>query len=131
MQNGWSTPSDVVGIKEIDTGGQQAGNGGYGYNSGNISSAPKIDFSPYNQADGADVHLKAEHAGNITTDASTTADQSNMLIADQHQSVMAGVGGNGGNGNWAQGGNVSLETANLNGVLNNSEHFHANDFVHV
>jgi hypothetical protein len=131
MQNGWSAPSDVVGIKEIDTGGQQAGNGGYGYNSGNITSAPQIDFSPYNKADGADVHVKAEDTGHITTDAGATASQSNVLMLDAHQSVMAGVGGNGGNDNWAQGGNVSVETANLNDVLNHSEHFHISDFVHV
>jgi hypothetical protein len=131
MQNGWSTPSDVVGIKEIDTGGQQAGNGGAGYSSGNIINAPQIDFSSYNKASGADVHVKAEDAGHITTDASTTAYQSNFLAVDAHQSVAAGIGGNGGNGNWAQGGNVSVETANLNDVLNNSEHFHVSDFVHV
>jgi hypothetical protein len=131
MQNGWSTPSDVVGIKEIDTGGQQAGNGGAGYNSGNIINAPQIDFAPYNNAHGAESHVNVEHAGNVSTDASTTAYQSNFLAVDAHQSVAAGIGGNGGNGNSAQGGNVSVETANLNDVLNHSENFHISDFVHV
>jgi hypothetical protein len=124
MQNGWSSGSDAVGIKEIDTGGQQAGNGGTGYNSGNIVNAPQIDFSPYNKAEGADVHVKAEHAGHITTDANTTAYQSNFLMADQHQDVVAGVGGNGGNYNYAQGGNVSIETANLNDILHSHVDVH-------
>ena len=68
-------------------------------------------------------------------DASTTAYQENWLAADQSQNVMAGIGGNGGDGNKAEGGDVhykaSIESANLNDVLNNSEHFHIDDFVHV
>jgi hypothetical protein len=67
--------------------------------------------------------------------ADTTAYQSNFLAADQHQSAAAGIGGNGGNGNAALGGNVNLdatiESANLNDVLNHSNQFHIDDFVHV
>ena len=68
-------------------------------------------------------------------DASTTAYQSNFLAADMHQSAAAGIGGNGGNGNAALGGNVqfdpTIESANLNDVLNHSGQFHIDDFVHV
>jgi hypothetical protein len=51
-------PSDTIAIKDISTGGNSAGNGGDGHNSGNISSKPNIDFKPYNKADGADVDVK-------------------------------------------------------------------------
>jgi hypothetical protein len=53
-----SFPSDTVTLKEIDTGGQYAGNGGSGYNKGDISNEPSITFKPSNQAEGADVHVK-------------------------------------------------------------------------
>jgi hypothetical protein len=52
-----SFPSDTISLKEISTGGNSAGNGGDGYNSGNISNSPHIDFNPYNKAEGADVHV--------------------------------------------------------------------------
>lgn len=38
--------------------------------------------------------------------ANTTATQTNSLMADMHQEVAAGIGGNGGNGNVAWGGDV-------------------------
>lgn len=40
--------------------------------------------------------------------ANTTADQTNSLMADMHQQVAAGIGGDGGNGNAALGGDVSF-----------------------
>ncbi len=43
-----------------------------------------------------------------TVHANTTATQTNSLMADMHQEVMAGVGGNGGSGNAALGGNVDI-----------------------
>jgi hypothetical protein len=43
-----------------------------------------------------------------TVSADTTAYQSNWLAADQSQYVVAGVGGNGGNDNYAVGGDVHL-----------------------
>jgi len=52
-----SFPSDTISLKAISTGGNSAGNGGDGYNSGNISNSPSIDFNPYNKADGASVHV--------------------------------------------------------------------------
>jgi hypothetical protein len=169
-----SFPSDTITFKDVSTGGNSAGNGGDGINTGNISNSPSINFNPYNKAEGADVHVntgdkvyqkaywdagnanaKADdyskaHGGSANSsgdqssksghdtsnvDASTTASQTNILSADQHQSVMAGVGGNGGNDNTAKGGEIdfkaSIESANLSDVLNNSEHFHIDDFVHV
>jgi hypothetical protein len=67
--------------------------------------------------------------------ADTTAYQTNFLAADMSQHVAAGIGGDGGNDNYAKGGEVeikaSIESANLNNVLNDSEHFHVDDFVHV
>jgi len=53
-----SFPSDTVTLKEIDTGGQYAGNGGSGCNKGDISNEPSITVKPSNQAEGADVHVK-------------------------------------------------------------------------
>ena len=48
---------------------------------------------------------------------------------------MAGIGGEGGSGNKAEGGDVhvkaSIESASLNDVLNDSKYFHVDDFVHV
>jgi len=167
-----SFPSDTISLKEISTGGNSAGNGGDGYFSGHISNSPSIDFSPYNKAEGADVHVntgdkvyqkaaweagganaKAEekayggeaesngdqksYGGHNTSDvdASTTAYQSNFLAADMSQHVAAGIGGDGGDDNYAKGGEVeikaSIESVNLNDVLNHSEHFHIDDFVHV
>jgi hypothetical protein len=38
-------------FKEIDTGGNSAGNGGDGYNKGAISSKPVINFEPSNKAE--------------------------------------------------------------------------------
>ena len=169
-----SFPSDTITLKEISTGGNSAGNGGDGYNKGEISNSPSIDFQPYNKAEGADVHVntgdkvyqkaywdagganaKADdyskayggHAysngdqysesghDKSDVDANTTAYQTNFLAADMSQHVAAGIGGNGGDDNYAKGGDFelksSMETANLNNVLNDSEHFHVDDFVHV
>jgi hypothetical protein len=52
-----SYPSDSIALKEISTGGQYAGNGGSGYNYGDITNKPNIYFDTYNKADGADVHV--------------------------------------------------------------------------
>jgi hypothetical protein len=40
--------------------------------------------------------------------ANTTATQTNSVMADMHQEVVAGIGGNGGSGNAALGGEVSF-----------------------
>jgi hypothetical protein len=41
--------------------------------------------------------------------ANTDATQKNWVSADQHQEVMAGIGGHGGDGNLAMGGNVEVQ----------------------
>ena len=202
-------PSDSITFK-VSTGDNSAGNGGNGYNEGNIISNPSIKFEPSNKAEGADVHVKngddvsqkaywdagganakaegaakskgmelhghkksdakAEGAAkskgmelhghkksdakadNDTkaeggtaksngdqelysghnksdVDANTKAYQENWLDADQGQKVYAGVGGDGGDENYAVGGDVdikaSIESANLNDVLNHSKDFDA------
>jgi hypothetical protein len=163
-----SFPTDTITLKDISTGGGSAGNGGEGYNKGDITSTPTINFSPYNKADGAYVNVntgdkvdqkaywdagganaKADdyskayggHAysngdqsswsGHDTSyvSADTTAYQSNFVAADMSQHVAAGIGGYGGNDNYAKGGD--FETANLNDVLNHSTHFTIDDLVHV
>ena len=168
-------PSDTIAFK-VSTGGNSAGNGGDGNNSGNISSSPTISFNPYNKAEGADVNVKTgdqvhqkadwdagganakaewfskadggtavsngdqkSYSGHDTSnvDASTTAYQTNFLAANMSQNVAAGIGGDGGNHNKAEGGDVhvkaSIESVNLNDALNNYEHYYIDDsgmFVH-
>jgi hypothetical protein len=97
------------GIK-IDTGHNSAGNGGDGSNTGSVTTAQNFNFSPYNKADvdiGAQDHHKtaweapvAPHDSGVTT----SANQTNIVWSEQSQQVLAGVGGNGGNGNHAVGG---------------------------
>ena len=140
-----SFPSDTIALKNISTGGQSAGDGGSGYNYGNIISKPNISFDPTNKASGADVSVKtgdhvqqkaywdagganakandysnayggtAKSNGDQSNEsgydtskvhADTTAYQSNFLAADQSQQAAAGVGGYGGDGNYATGGDV-------------------------
>ncbi len=140
-------PSDTVHFNSISTGGNSAGNGGDGINTGNITNNAHIDFNPTNNAYGSDVSVntgdhvyqkadwdagganahadKYSHAnGGIAESngsqhnysgydtsnvhADTTAYQSNFLAADMSQNVVAGVGGNGGNDNYAVGGDVHL-----------------------
>ena len=182
-------PSDTISFK-VSTGDNSAGNGGNGYNEGNIISNPSIKFEPSNKAEGADVHVKngddfsqkaswdagganakaegaaakskgMESYGHKKSDAkaeidtkaeggtaksngdqdldsghnksdveaNTTAYQDNWLAVEQGQKVYAGVGGDGGDKNYAVGGDVdikaSIESANLNDVLNYSKDFDA------
>ena len=49
-------PSDTIALK-VSTGGNSAGNGGTGYNEGDIISKPSVEFNPSNKAEGADVHV--------------------------------------------------------------------------
>ncbi len=49
-------PSDTIAFK-VSTGDNSAGNGGTGYNEGNIISKPSVEFNPSNKAEGADVHV--------------------------------------------------------------------------
>jgi hypothetical protein len=72
----------------------------------------------------------------LPTLPTTTASRTRLtwLDADQSQNVKAGIGGDGGNGNKAEGGDVdvkaSIEWTNLNDVLNHSEYFHTDDVAH-
>jgi hypothetical protein len=78
----------------IDTGDDSAGDGGGGVFTGVAINSPVAFFDPANAAH-ADIHAHAE------------AYQSNAVQIDQHTDQMAGIGGYGGSGNLAAGGNVS------------------------
>lgn len=156
-------PSDTIALK-ISTGGNSAGNGGDGYNEGNIISNPSIKFNPTNKAEGADVHVKngddvyqkaywdagganakaekhskAEGGKAVSNgdqesesghnksdvDANTKAYQENFVKADMSQNVWAGIGGEGGDENYAKGGDVDVNI--LNDSLNSHETYYIDD----
>lgn len=79
----------------IATGGNSAGNGGEGYFSGTLVNAPVVIYDPIN--------IAVASAGG-TADAT----QSNTVDINQSTVQMAGIGGSGGNGNLAIGGNISM-----------------------
>jgi hypothetical protein len=79
----------------IASGGNHAGDGGDGYFYGSIVHASFILYNPINIA----------VAGYNST---AHADQTNNVIFDQSAFQMAGIGGNGGSGNAAIGGGVSV-----------------------
>ena len=56
------------------------------------------------------MEIRARSSGYDTSKvyANTTATQKNYFEADQHQDVVAGVGGDGGDGNFAWGGDVDI-----------------------
>ena len=87
--HGWLTSG------EISSGSNQAGNGGEGFFHGSISHTPFILYDPINIA----------IAGN---NSSAHADQLNEVDINQSALQMAGLGGNGGHGNAALGGNIDL-----------------------
>jgi hypothetical protein len=87
-----------VGPGAIATGDNSAGNGGDGYFFGAMVHAPVAVYAPVNIA----------VAG---YNSSAHADQTNDVVFDQSAFQMAGVGGNGGNGNAAMGGDVSASGA--------------------
>jgi hypothetical protein len=152
MATGFNSASDVIAFKEIDTGGQKVGNGGSGYNSGDISNSSKIDFQPYNKAYGADLTVNTgdhvdQTTGNhsdqssssgydsSTVNANTSVTQTNSLTANTHQYVSAGNGGNGGSYDSAKGGDVSftqlhMDTDSQSNAINDSDQFHISDYVH-
>ncbi|MGY5802135.1 PE-PGRS family protein [Rhizobium sp. LEGMi12c] len=66
--------------------------------------------------------------------ADTTATQYTQLLADQHATILAGVGGNGGNGNLARGGDISaalVHTDPSTTTVNNALDHFTNDFGHI
>jgi hypothetical protein len=85
--------STSSGFDVISTGGNAAGNGGNGYFSGALVDAPVVIYHPVNIA----------VAGSGGT---AHANQSNTVEIDQSATQIAGVGGDGGNGNFAGGGSV-------------------------
>jgi len=87
-----------VGPGAIATGDNNAGNGGDGTFIGAMVHAPVAVYAPINIA----------VAG---YNSSAHADQTNHVVFDQSAFQMAGVGGDGGNGNAAIGGNVSVSGA--------------------
>ena len=74
-----SFPSDTIALK-ISTGHNSAGNGGDGYNYGNITNKPSIDFNPTNKADGADV--KVNTGDHVEQKASWDAGGANAKAED-------------------------------------------------
>jgi hypothetical protein len=87
---------------EIQSGGNQAGNGGDGYAYGGLVYASFALYDPINIA----------VAGYYS---SANATQTNNVHLDQSSSQMAGVGGHGGSGNVAMGGNGSILFSGLGG----------------
>jgi hypothetical protein len=87
-----------VGPGGIATGDNSAGNGGDGYFFGAMVHAPVAVYAPINIA----------VAG---YNSSAHADQTNHVVFDQSAFQMAGVGGDGGNGNAAIGGDVTVSGA--------------------
>jgi hypothetical protein len=149
MSKGFSSVSDVIALKSLNTGGQSVGNGGDGSSSGAIINKPTLNFDATNKATGASVsvntgdHVKQSadwDAGGANAKASTfskayggeaesngsqksysgydtskvyantDATQMNKLSVDMHQDAAAGIGGDGGSGNLALGGDVTFNT---------------------
>jgi len=161
-------PSDTISFKDVYTGGNSAGDGGDGVNTGNITSKPSIEFNPYNKAEGADVHVntgdqvhqkaywdagganakaekhsKAEGGKAVSNgdqesesghnksdvDANTSAYQKNDLKVDMSQNVWAGIGGEGGDHNKAEGGDVDVKASieSATDSFNSHEYYHIDD----
>jgi cytoskeletal protein RodZ len=161
-------PSDTISLKDVYTGGNSAGNGGDGVNTGDISSKPSIEFNPYNKAEGADVHVNTgdkvhqdadwdagganakaekhskEEGGNAYSngdqesesghnksdvDANTSAYQKNDLKVDMSQNVWAGIGGEGGDHNKAEGGDVDVKASieSATDSFNSHEYYQIDD----
>jgi hypothetical protein len=93
--SGGNVSGSSSGAGMIATGGSSAGDGGDGYFLGSLLNAPVVIYHPINIA----------MAGAGGTAAAT---QSNTLEIDQSAIQIAGVGGNGGNGNAASGGDLSI-----------------------
>ncbi|MGY4629813.1 hypothetical protein [Bradyrhizobium sp. USDA 4486] len=109
MASGGSVNTSL-GAGLIASGDNGAGNGGSGYFSGAIVDAPVVIYHPINFAVAA-------------SSGTAHASQSNTVDIDQSATQIAGVGGNGGNGNLAAGGSVmtldpSWGSSNAGGVLN-------------
>jgi hypothetical protein len=80
----------------IQTGANEAGNGGDGYFYGGIIHASLVVYEPINIT------------VSVGYDSIAIADQTNNVMFNQSAVQMAGIGGNGGNGNIASGGNIGI-----------------------
>lgn len=158
--------SDTIKLDDVHAGDANAGNGGDGYNFGNIDYSPSAYVANTQTVTGAYVdvsngdHVKdwaswdgghagdggdakalgyfksyventgsggyggsADSNGSLTSKsggnvaavhADTQAAQYTELMADQHGTILAGVGGNGGSGNMAKGGDISTALVHTN-----------------
>ena len=97
----------------IDTGGNEAGNGGDGYFFGSLVNAPVVIYMPINIAIGG-------------YNSTVSAEQSNTLQVDQSATQIAGVGGDGGNDNAAIGGNVSASGSGGSGAISTGDNHAGN-----
>jgi hypothetical protein len=80
----------------LHTGANEAGNGGDGYFYGGIIHASLAVYEPIN------ITVTAGYG------SSAQADQTNNVVFNQSAVQMAGIGGNGGNGNIASGGDAGI-----------------------
>ena len=105
-------PTDIVNVyhSPITTGsGNSAGNGGAGSNTAAITDNAHIDFNPVNTASGSDVTTHTgDHVGQSVSADTMASQGTNFVYADQSQTVYAGLGGSGGDGNTAFSGDVHL-----------------------
>jgi len=104
MSNHISKSSDVIAFHNIETGGNSAGNGGAGKNTGDVSTNANNYFHATTDTGGSvsDIHHAGVHV-HASSDTSITFD------ATPTQMVEAGIGGNGGDGNTAYGGDVTID----------------------
>ncbi|MCA1452001.1 hypothetical protein I6F35_02075 [Bradyrhizobium sp. BRP22] len=105
---GNSSASVDTGI--IHTGTNEAGNGGDGFFYGGIIHAALVIYQPVNIT-------VAVGYGSIAI-----AHQTNDVSIDQSAIQMAGIGGNGGSGNIAAGGNVDISSTASNDITTGDNH---------
>lgn len=158
--------SDTINLSNSDAGDASAGNGGDGFNYGDIHFNPVAYVANTQHVEGAYTKLyngddvwqnagwgtgsadggglvqvpiavfaaltnsgaggaggnptssgdqSSSSGGNVAAVAAdTTATQNTQFLADQSATILAGVGGNGGNGNFAQGGDISSALVHTN-----------------
>jgi hypothetical protein len=94
----------------IDTGANEAGNGGDGFFYGGIIHASLVIYQPINIT-------VAVGYGSIAI-----AEQTNDVDINQSALQMAGIGGHGGDGNIAAGGNVDVSSFGSSGITTGDNH---------
>ncbi len=92
------------GSSTVESGPNTAGNGGDGYFYGSIIHASMVVYEPIN------VSVSAGY-GSIAL-----ADQSNNVSIDQSAVQIAGIGGNGGDGNLAAGGTIGVSSSGTDAI---------------